>query len=265
MIAAGIMPSLKMRTLKSTIFATGAVASSSSSCCPILRLMPIILPVFATICGGLGIWQVYRLQWKNNLLATLSENQRQKSEHISAWEWPHKLTAYTKVKLKGKFLTNNSIKPFVLVGPQFFDSKLGYRIIVPFQCDERIPEKNDFLMEKAHEDKSNRTIAALLDIGWISEKADPNAVLYEFFKTHAADGENIVATVLLDEIRLSCGRHERQQTYKFTHEKIIAFARRNTKVLYGALGIEPTNFRLVPHVFECVPNGKEFFARPMLF
>lgn len=118
---------------------------------------------------GLGVWQLRRLEWKNDLIAKLEE--RLTSEpldllQIESTKDLHKLE-YRRVKAKGRFDTdpNNQIilKPRPLVvnkeaihrGKTDFQSNVGLNVVTPFSIDDtnlRILVNRGWLPTKGYED-----------------------------------------------------------------------------------------------------------------
>jgi surfeit locus 1 family protein len=101
-----------------------------------MKFKPTLIPTLFTIPAVivllfLGSWQVQRLQWKNNLLATINEKLA-----IPMLDFPSKVenfsdVEYRKVRVKGEFLHDKEV--YLFVGAKEFKGKLGYDILTPLK------------------------------------------------------------------------------------------------------------------------------------
>ena len=92
---------------------------------PLSTLITLVL--FATLIG-LGTWQIQRLHWKENLLASIHDNMAQKAvpmpetiDDTAAWQ-------FRRVTLAGTFDYSHEM----LVKPRMLDGEVGYDMVVPF-------------------------------------------------------------------------------------------------------------------------------------
>lgn len=108
--------------------------------------LPLLFTISAAILTfTLGSWQVYRLQWKSDLIE-ITQKQMQKP----AINLPKNLNdieklQYRKIKLKGQFLHEHEIHLFT--GAKVLKGKAGYNLITPL--------------------KTNNGNVILVDRGWI--------------------------------------------------------------------------------------------------
>ncbi|KAJ9086393.1 surf-like protein [Entomophthora muscae] len=112
-----------------------------------------LLGTIPVITLYLGWWQIQRLEWKQNLLATISSRIKAEplvlnsimldSEIPEEWE-------YRTFLARGEFLHDREL----LLGPRTFDGQIGYYVFTPFRLD------NGYIV--------------LVRRGWVSkEKKDP--------------------------------------------------------------------------------------------
>lgn len=109
---------------------------------------------------GLGTWQVFRLQWKENLIATIEEAQKAPAvTKLPTDEAELKKLDFHPVKLSGVWLHEIEYHLY----PRFYKNARGYAIFTPLQLNDGrviiinrgwVPEK-----KKAIEDR-RETIAA---------------------------------------------------------------------------------------------------------
>ncbi|KAG5437662.1 hypothetical protein PCANB_000699 [Pneumocystis canis] len=89
----------------------------------------IIIPITSF---GLGTWQYYRLQWKNNLIRDfeerLSKEPLKLTKDIKCKHFVHGLNVW----ITGKFKHDQEI----LVGPLLFEGKTGYHVITPIKTSD---------------------------------------------------------------------------------------------------------------------------------
>jgi len=80
---------------------------------------------------ALGTWQVYRLQWKKDLIEKYSNNLRQPAVILPKDVGDHSVEEldHRTVLVKGKFRHDQEM----LVGPRTRDGVLGYHVITPIE------------------------------------------------------------------------------------------------------------------------------------
>lgn len=91
-------------------------------------LIPILLAVLAEIsllC--LGSWQIYRLQFKNSLIANINTQMQ-----LTPLESIDHKSAYRQVKLRGRYLADKSMRLYALNGK----GEPGYDALVPLQMSD---------------------------------------------------------------------------------------------------------------------------------
>ena len=102
------------------------------------KLATIIFLIFAELTLlALGSWQVYRLDYKNKLIAQISST----INSAPAKEIAEPLEFYRQVKLTGKFITDKSINMYNLR-----DGKVVYDKITPMQISS-----NKFILVNMHD------------------------------------------------------------------------------------------------------------------
>ena len=102
-------------------------------------------PLFATlltligisILCALGAWQLQRLEWKKNLLATV-ETQNAQEFKLFAPEQITPENAHLNGEIEGKFLYDKEIAlgPRLLKSPSGLDSQYGAHIITPLKLED---------------------------------------------------------------------------------------------------------------------------------
>ncbi|MEQ8281901.1 MAG: SURF1 family protein [Parvibaculum sp.] len=101
---------------------------------------PMLWPTLLTaamlpVLLGLGFWQVERLEWKRNLMATMAERMAADPVALPAPEaWPSLDAAaleYTRVSLTGRFMHEHELHYFT----QAETGAPGYAVIVPLLLD----------------------------------------------------------------------------------------------------------------------------------
>lgn len=97
-----------------------------------IQVMPLIITAFgvALLCY-LGVWQLQRLSWKENILAQIDAQYQQRSNEDllidpSVLEQDFK---YKRALLVGQWDYKNQIP----LGPRTHNGKIGYHIITPFE------------------------------------------------------------------------------------------------------------------------------------
>eukprot|EP01097_Dermamoeba_algensis_P008741 TRINITY_DN5932_c0_g1_i1.p1 TRINITY_DN5932_c0_g1~~TRINITY_DN5932_c0_g1_i1.p1 ORF type:complete len:180 (-),score=40.58 TRINITY_DN5932_c0_g1_i1:92-631(-) len=135
-------------------------------------VLPVkLLAIFPAIAFGLGTWQMYRLQWKEDMIkqrkgrAFLAPIQMN-SDNIPLSEEEKNEMDFRRVKIEGSFDHSKEL----IIGPRFHDGKLGYHLITPFNLAD---------------EKANRI---LVNRGWVPQKADLN----QFHKPTECELEGII-------------------------------------------------------------------------
>ncbi|MCE3232354.1 MAG: hypothetical protein K0R98_611 [Rickettsiaceae bacterium] len=106
-----------------------------------MKFKPTLFPTLFTITAlfvllSLGTWQVYRLQWKNNLVATVNEKIAMPAVEMSPDVDINQLQ-YRKVHLQGEFLNDKEVHLFT--GAKKFKGEMGYDILTPMRlADGRV-------------------------------------------------------------------------------------------------------------------------------
>lgn len=119
------------------------------------QFQPTFFPTLFTIAAfltliSLGSWQLYRLQWKNNLIKTVTEEMAKDPILMPGEEQSLASLTYRRVLLRGSFLNDHELFRY-----QQNQGKQGYEIVTPFKRD-------------------NGQIV-MVNRGWIPlEKRDPN-------------------------------------------------------------------------------------------
>jgi surfeit locus 1 family protein len=101
---------------------------------------------------GLGTWQVYRLRWKNGILAQIEAAEAAQAVPLSTAPAPDMPAPYTKVSVTGRFRFDKAAQ----LGAEVRDTRtgptIGYYQIVPLDRDEASP--------------------ILVDRGWVPQKRE---------------------------------------------------------------------------------------------
>jgi surfeit locus 1 family protein len=93
-----------------------------------LSLLALVLLV------GLGIWQVQRLQWKNDLVARITE--QRKAEPLSLAEVEARMAAgedveFMRAKATGRFVHDRELFVFTTL-----DGEMGWKVVTPLKTDD---------------------------------------------------------------------------------------------------------------------------------
>lgn len=92
------------------------------------ELIPLLFILCATFTlGGLGLWQLERLVWKNNLIAQIQSAQSQGALASLTGE------PYRRVELDGKILGDKAIR---IVGRPQWEQGSGYFLLYPFKMKD---------------------------------------------------------------------------------------------------------------------------------
>jgi surfeit locus 1 family protein len=83
---------------------------------------------------GLGVWQVQRLQWKNDLVARIIE--QGKAEPLSLAEVEARMTAgedveFLRAKATGRFVHDRELFVFTTL-----DGEMGWKVVTPLKTDD---------------------------------------------------------------------------------------------------------------------------------
>lgn len=111
----------------------------------------LTLPALAVLLG-LGIWQLQRLEWKENLIARVEERLTQAPIALpEEFSEPEDLT-YTPVVVEGRYLHDREL----YWGSRLRDGEVGYHVVTPFELAD------------------GRQV--LIDRGWVPrDRRDPKA------------------------------------------------------------------------------------------
>ncbi len=90
-------------------------------------------------CAVLGIWQIDRLQWKENLITQVAKFKDQQPEEFSIKNYDPEKDLFKKVYLFGAFQNDQEM----LLDAKYFDesrekASLGYHVITPFITTEGV-------------------------------------------------------------------------------------------------------------------------------
>ena len=96
-----------------------------------------------TLTFTLGIWQLYRLNWKNDLI----ENIESTIENPEFFEVQKTYSELTSVVLNDRF---NLINDPIFIESKIFQNKVGYHVVVPILIED--------------------TVFSLLNLGWVPDK-----------------------------------------------------------------------------------------------
>ena len=96
-----------------------------------------------TLTFTLGIWQLYRLNWKNDLI----ENIESTIENPEFFEVQKTYSELTSVVLNDRF---NLINDPIFIESKIFQNKVGYHAVVPILIED--------------------TVFSLLNLGWVPDK-----------------------------------------------------------------------------------------------
>lgn len=93
-----------------------------------LSLLALVLLV------GLGVWQVQRLQWKNDLVARIAEQGR--AEPLSLAEVEARMAAgedveFMRAKATGRFVHDRELFVFTTL-----DGEMGWKVVTPLKTDD---------------------------------------------------------------------------------------------------------------------------------
>lgn len=128
---------------------------------------PMLWPTLVTllgliILGGLGTWQVERLYWKRDLMATIAARMAEPATEIPPQaDWPSldlKRIEYHHVKLSGHFLNGQELYYFA----QDEEGTSGFDIVTPFMLDDgRIVLVDRGFVPKELKDPSRRALGQI--------------------------------------------------------------------------------------------------------
>ena len=95
------------------------------------QVFPILFIIGATLLlGGLGAWQVERLQWKNGILAQIEE--AQKAEPLKTLPKTTEEAMYHRVKLTGRFVGDAHF--YLIAQPRA--SQPGFSVLAPLKLEK---------------------------------------------------------------------------------------------------------------------------------
>ena len=111
------------------------------------KSITLLFLFIATLTFTLGIWQLYRLNWKNNLIGNISssiENPKYFNEQV-------KYEELTSVLLDKTFSVVNDP---IFIESKTFKNKIGYHALLPLKLDGRV--------------------FSVLNLGWVQDKENNN-------------------------------------------------------------------------------------------
>lgn len=100
------------------------------------KFQPTLIPTLFTIAAflllsSLGTWQLYRLQWKNNLIATVTSEMAKEPVAMPDDDRALAALTYRRVNLTGSFLNEHELYRY-----QQNQGQQGYEIVTPFKQDD---------------------------------------------------------------------------------------------------------------------------------
>lgn len=100
-----------------------------------IPLVPTIFTAFSLlVLLALGSWQLYRLNWKNNLIAEITERVAMTPIELPKGNLDVESLKYRRALLKGHFLHDKEIHLFT--GPIRMKGELGYNILTPLELQD---------------------------------------------------------------------------------------------------------------------------------
>jgi surfeit locus 1 family protein len=116
-------------------------------------LVPTLMTVPAVIVMlGLGVWQLQRLEWKNDLMARIAERTAQEPATFDKLSWEEGKDEYLRVRLRGSFVHDKEL----YLAARSRNNNVGFHVITPFVL--------------------TNGMAVLVNRGWVpSERKDPAA------------------------------------------------------------------------------------------
>jgi surfeit locus 1 family protein len=98
------------------------------------RLLPSLITAIAvTVTLGLGIWQMQRLAWKEQLITTVTErNELAPLTELPTEEEALKQTEFRTIEIKGRFISDEEAH----LAARFYFGELGYGIVRPFALED---------------------------------------------------------------------------------------------------------------------------------
>lgn len=115
-------------------------------------LVPTLMTVPAVIIMlGLGVWQLQRLQWKNEIMARIAERTAQAPANFEGGlSWDESKDEYLRVRLRGSFVHDKEL----YLAARSRNNNVGFHVITPFVL--------------------TNGMAVLVNRGWVpSERRDP--------------------------------------------------------------------------------------------
>ncbi len=97
---------------------------------PKKRYRAVILVMLAcSILCALGVWQLKRLAWKQDLIATLEQRLAEPAVDIAFLPKPYPAQEWRKVRVRGEFILDRSF----MVSPRTQDGKVGFHLFAPLK------------------------------------------------------------------------------------------------------------------------------------
>ena len=91
-------------------------------------LWPTVMTIPAVIIMlGLGVWQLQRLQWKNDLMARIAERTAQEPATFEKLNWDEGKDEYLRVRLRGSFVHDKEL----YLAARSRNNNVGFHVITP--------------------------------------------------------------------------------------------------------------------------------------
>lgn len=102
-----------------------------------LRFATFYCVIALVVLLGLGTWQIFRLQWKSNIIHSVEAQvalpplELSDAKIIDPKEWQ-----YRRVTVKGNFLHNKEAQLYT--GPKVINGEIGYNLLTPLRMDNGV-------------------------------------------------------------------------------------------------------------------------------
>ena len=98
----------------------------------IKKSFTLVSIIISLICFSLGIWQVKRLKWKEDLISNIEKAYNSDSININMLNDDLKNFKFKNVYLEGIFINEKSM----FLGPRVNKNQVGYHLITPFLLND---------------------------------------------------------------------------------------------------------------------------------
>lgn len=103
------------------------------------KFRPTLIPTLFTIPAlilliSLGTWQLYRLEWKNTLIANVGKALHQEEIDLPSDVASPAALQYRKIRVKGQYLHDKEI--YLYTGTREYRGEQGYDILTPLKTKE---------------------------------------------------------------------------------------------------------------------------------